>query len=535
MERLQLQLPPRPLLPPTCAGACAGCASCVLVLQLAWCSALVDWDITPCVLSIIVAGLCVFGASYVVVGDNARRCLAWAGVAIVLTTLSGWRYVQTLQAQRSELVCLPASSCSFVVNDDPTQTDSGFIEHADVYLDKRRVASVVLSSSQCIERGKRFEAVGRWGKFTDSDWTKGNYLQGYVATLQVIKATHVEDAPRGLIDAFRSLALNAIAPDENPANALTAALLCGRTTELKPLGVKDAFSRVGLSHLTAVSGTHLAMVCAVVTAVFDRRGWYGIARNVGTISVLGTYVVFTGLSVSAIRAFIMVFLTLVVSQTDRRGHALSSLMLTVMAMILLDPGVVLELGFQLSALSVLFILLFCSYVETYLKRAHLPDVCAQALSCSLVAQAATLPLTISVFGYVSLVAPLANLIAGPVVSIFLPVGLLTLPLMVVAPWLPLGAALLRFFSSALWYVTQLFAGLPWAAVPLQIDALWCYVFYFIPIAIYAFWPDIKGKTFVLGSLVICGLFTGHYIRWDRFAPPSVTVLDVGQEIGRAHV
>ena len=528
MERSRHQLPPRPLLPPSCAGATMAWAVAAFMLQLSWRQALADEGIALYALCAVAAGIFVIGCSFALSDESTRRWLVWAGVGIALSAALSWHYAGMLRAQRSDVVDLPASSYRFVVIGDPSQIDSGYIEHADVYLDRRRIASIAFSASQCIERGKRFAAIGRWGAFSDNDWVKSNYLQGYVATLQVIKILHIEDAPKGPIETFRSEALHAIAPESNPSNALMAALLCGRTTELKSLGVKDAFARTGLSHLTAVSGTHLAMVGAVIAVAFDRKDWYGVSRSLCTALILLAYTVFTGLSVSAIRAFVMVFLTLVVNHMDRRRHALSSLMITVFAMILLDPGVVLELGFQLSALSVLFILLFCSYVEMYLRRAHLPEVCARALSCSLVAQAATLPLTIPVFGYVSLVAPLANLIAGPLVSVFLPVGLASLPCMVIAPWLQLCAAIPHFFASSLWFIAQLLSGIPCAAIPLQVDALWCCGFYLIPIGIYVLWPDIRARSFALLSVILCLLFAGHHVRWNRFAPPSVTVLDVGQ-------
>ncbi len=80
---------------------------------------------------------------------------------------------------------------------------------------------------------------------------------------------------------------------------------------------------------------------------------------------------------------------------------------------MLDPGVVFDLGFQLSAMSVLFITVFAPYVTFTLERLRVPALLAEPLSLTLVAQWATLPLTIPVFGEVSLIAPVANLIGGP--------------------------------------------------------------------------------------------------------------------------
>lgn len=74
------------------------------------------------------------------------------------------------------------------------------------------------------------------------------------------------------------------------------------------------------------------------------------------------------------------------------------------ALVWLNPGVVYDLGFQLSALSVLFIGVLGRYVSYALACLRLPTAIAEPLSLSLVAQWATLPVTLPVFGEVSLIA-----------------------------------------------------------------------------------------------------------------------------------
>ncbi|MFR3452596.1 MAG: ComEC/Rec2 family competence protein [Collinsella sp.] len=95
------------------------------------------------------------------------------------------------------------------------------------------------------------------------------------------------------------------------------------------------------------------------------------------------------------------------------------------ALVAVDPGCCLcDLGFRLSVASVLFIILFGPYVRHHLCALHVPAPIADALSITLVAQWATLPLTLPVFGEVSLVSPLANLLVGPAMSGLLVTGLL---------------------------------------------------------------------------------------------------------------
>ena len=129
----------------------------------------------------------------------------------------------------------------------------------------------------------------------------------------------------------------------------------------------------------------------------------------------------------------MVFATLVVNGAGRRRHGESALFVTMSIFVLLRPTVLFEMGFQLSCASVLAILCFCPYATYALGELGVPSGVASMLSATLCSQLATLPITIPAFGTLSLIAPLANAVIGPVVSVLLAVSIVLVPFSLVAP------------------------------------------------------------------------------------------------------
>ena len=162
---------------------------------------------------------------------------------------------------------------------------------------------------------------------------------------------------------------------------------------------------------------------------------------------------------------IMVGFTLVASWGERRGHGISALALTTMALVARDAGVVFDVGFQLSAVSVLFIQLFYRYLSYLLIRLGMPRPIAEPLSLTLCAQWGTLPITIPIFGTCSIVAPLANLVLGPVMSALLVVGLVSAPLAaIVGPLADVLLAPADALASISVFGAQAFAGFPYASI-----------------------------------------------------------------------
>lgn len=353
-------------------------------------------------------------------------------------------------------------------------------------------------------------------------------LRGEVRKVKVVRILSVDEGSPGPLLRLRNGLLGSIAPATDPARALIAGVVCGRSAELRAQQAGDWFSVTGTAHLIAVSGSHLAIVGFVIEGVLQKtRCSRGLQRAILAITLVG-YAAFTGASPSAVRACCMVFATLVVNGAGRRRHGLSALFVTVSIFVLLRPTVLFEMGFQLSCVSVFAILCFCPYATYALGELGVPTGIAGMLSVTLCSQLATLPITIPAFGTFSLIAPLANAFIGPVVSVLLAVSIVLVPFSLVAPLQAWALVVPMISARCALFFEQLFAAVPGASVNVPPDTFWIYVVPLALLVLLVWWPRPQAQPMAAGLVCLALLAGIPYVYWDRFAPPSVTVLDVGQ-------
>ncbi|MEK7141743.1 MAG: ComEC/Rec2 family competence protein [Patescibacteria group bacterium] len=223
-----------------------------------------------------------------------------------------------------------------------------------------------------------------------------------------------------------------------PQAGLLAGILFGTRASLSR-ALTDAFIATGTIHIIALSGQNVSIVTSLVasslTHIVSRR-----IASLLTLLVLGLFLWFVGPSPSLIRAVIMGSLTLFSIIFGKQHWSLLSLILAVAIMLVLNPSWVTDLGFQLSVLATLGIILFGSdgnpsdfvipakarLAES--KRAgiqhstfhtlirfvssELTRVVRDDLRITLAAQLLTTPLIFIAFRRISLVAPLTNILIG---------------------------------------------------------------------------------------------------------------------------
>ena len=158
----------------------------------------------------------------------------------------------------------------------------------------------------------------------------------------------------------------------------------------------------------------------------------------------------------------------------------------------------------------------------------MPSGVASVLSVTLCSQLATLPVTIPAFETFSLIAPLANAVIGPVISVLLAVSVVLVPCSLV-PLLRHGALVVPMIvARCALFFEQLFAAVPGASVSVPPDTPLVYVVPFALVALLVWWPRPRARSMAAGLLCLMLAAGVPYVYWDRCAPPSVTVLDVGQ-------
>ena len=213
-----------------------------------------------------------------------------------------------------------------------------------------------------------------------------------------------------------------------PEAGLASGILVGRRDRVARDVVTD-FATTGLSHVVAISGWNIAVVAGVVGSLLLAAGVGRRGRSVLIIVVICVYTLLAGGGASVVRAALMCGVALLARESGRPGSAATALGLAVLGLLLMDPAMATDVGFQLSVAATAGLLAWGSRLTERLRgrapgRARL--WLAEALGVSLAAQAATLPLVLIHFGRLSLISPLANLLVAPLVSTSMLAGVVAL-------------------------------------------------------------------------------------------------------------
>ncbi|RZT12406.1 competence protein ComEC [Mycobacterium sp. BK558] len=245
--------------------------------------------------------------------------------------------------------------------------------------------------------------------------------------------------------------------------ALLPALVLGDTSAVPPEVTRE-FRVAGLTHLTAVSGANVTIVCGAVlltAALIGPR-----AAVVLAALTLAGFVVVVQPSASVLRAAVMGAITLLAVLTHRRRQALPALAAAVVVLMIGAPELAVDVGFALSVSATAGLVLVAPVWSRRLTGRGWPRPLADAVSVALAAQLVTAPLVAGVSGSVSLVSVAANLLVAPVIPPITVVGTAAAAL---GPLWPAGAQLLiRFTGPEVWWLTAVSgwaAAMPAASVP----------------------------------------------------------------------
>jgi ComEC/Rec2-related protein len=224
--------------------------------------------------------------------------------------------------------------------------------------------------------------------------------------------------------------------------------------------LRSVFSKLGVSHLLALSGMHLGLIAGAVLALLRTLS---VRSPLWLLLFLTVYVGVVGDVVSLYRAYAMVVVLIVAAQAQRPAKPIGTLGTALFVLLLARPALVYSVAFQLSFVATLAVLLCVTRIPFNLGAGWRRRGVAAAVSTLVVSacvQLFLLPLQLRYFGGSSLVTPVTTLAFLPAVSLLLlfdgaalAADWMRLPL---APWLYgavgwTGAAFERsLFLAARW-------------------------------------------------------------------------------------
>ncbi|MCQ8115882.1 DNA internalization-related competence protein ComEC/Rec2 [Methylomonas rosea] len=230
----------------------------------------------------------------------------------------------------------------------------------------------------------------------------------------------------------------------------------------------QVFRITGVVHLIVISGSHISLVAGLIY-LWTRRlwAWTGVLaispqRAAALCAWLAAvfYAGLAGYSVPTLRAVIMLSVALAAIAWQRNTAPMRILLLALLAVLLFDPSAVLSVGFWLSFVAVALLI----YVSA--GRLGRPSYWREAGGAQLATAVGLSPLLIVFFQQVSLISPVANWLAVPVIGILIvPPALLAVVLLFI--WPALAALLLQlldYMLQGLWWVLSYMAELPLASI-----------------------------------------------------------------------
>jgi competence protein ComEC len=223
-----------------------------------------------------------------------------------------------------------------------------------------------------------------------------------------------------------------------------------------------AFARSGTSHLLAISGFNMTLVATAVALVARGRVRPAITASL-TVSCVLAYSVLVGLAPSVARAAVMAVVASLGLAFGRRPATDNALALAVATMVGIDASAVGDVGFLLSATATGGLLYLSDPISR--RLGFLPRAIREGLATTLAATVPTIPIIAAVFGRVSLVSPLANLVAVPLFPPLMLAGAATATLGAVSRDLAILPSLLAYaLAFLLRVVVETSAALPLASL-----------------------------------------------------------------------
>lgn len=254
-----------------------------------------------------------------------------------------------------------------------------------------------------------------------------------------------------------------------------------------PDDVQEAFNTTGTTHVLVISGANFSVLVATVGYLAQK----GMGKRRGvvlTLIVIAMYTLLVGGDPPVIRAAIMGSLVLIAFVTGRSPDALNLLAAAVVGLTFLNPAQRADVGFQLSALATLGLILLVPLLSqlshALLAKFQLSEgirqqalkILTDSLLLTLAAQLITTPLIVGTFGRLSLVSLLTNLLIVPVQAFIMQSG--AVATLVGMVFLPLGQllAFLPYLGLA-WTlsIVEWTARLPFASVavgPFAAEQVW---------------------------------------------------------------
>ncbi|BAZ38949.1 ComEC/Rec2-related protein [Calothrix sp. NIES-4101] len=262
-----------------------------------------------------------------------------------------------------------------------------------------------------------------------------------------------------------------------PEGPLVSAMVLGSKAVDLPYDIRDGFVQVGLAHALAASGFQTSLILGIVLAL-TKRATQRTQFTVGFLALLA-FLCLAGFQPAVLRAVVMGFAALIALLLGKKVRQLGSLLVAATLLLIFNPLWIWDLGFQLSFLATLGLIVTVPAITT--RLGWLPPTIASLISVPLAATIWTLPLQLHVFGVVPSYSLALNIASTPLISVISIGGFISAIASLIVPGI--GSAI----ASVLHYPTD-----------------WL-------LKLVDFFSNLRGNSFAVGSITITQMFIIYII------------------------
>lgn len=277
--------------------------------------------------------------------------------------------------------------------------------------------------------------------------------------------------------------------DQPELAAMAKAILLGEKGDLSK-EMKADFAASGLSHILAISGLHVGIIFLLLNLLLRPIHLLPHGQQLKNLAILGlliAYMLLAGASPAVVRATLMFGAVLLYKLLRKRYHFLNLLGFSAFVQMVIEPSIIFSIGFQLSYMAVLgIVLLFPLFEKTCNTPWKWVNYAYAWIGISLAATIFTTPMVLYYFGQFPTYFILANVMVSVLAFVLVFLGFLT----VLCIYIPYLSQLLAYLTeqalSCLYAIADWIAGLPGATIS-------------------GFHPDERGLGYLLIELAVTAL------------------------------
>ncbi|GEM_PF-766777 len=449
----------------------------------------IENNYNPVVILISILFMSVFLLLYISRGvKQIKRDYLYSVILLFIFFFLGNIYSVLFSNQKQKIDIPPVNSISLVGNvSDVKLRESGYystiidVKYCKLFPEsegKKIVATITPNAKHTILAGKEIvihSVVKEINQsLNPSTFNYTNYLlnrgilyKTFVKSDRYIITGESEWSINGLSTVMRNHLINRLR--DLDISEVTVAFFASITLGDKSLldrETKEVFAKAGAMHLLAISGLHVGIVYIILSYLLMQIPSRSLRKNMSAIiiSIIWFYAIVTGLSPSVQRSALMFSLIAVGKFITPKIQIYNNIFLSAFILLLINPDLIFDVGFQLSYTAVVSIVFFYNRIFNLIKsKNRIIRFFWGLIAVSIAAQIGTFPLSIYYFNQFPNMFILSNILIVPMAITNLGLSLVFIGVHPVPYISNIVSIFIDYLSRAIIYVTEKIAAIPYAA------------------------------------------------------------------------